>query len=138
MFPHRMGVKRFAQITLIVMALFTFLGIGDDAGRFKDLGHRLACACGCGQALLECSHAGCTYSGPMRGELMAAIDRGDNDNLVLQSFVQKYGTTVTAPTTLLRARLGLLFGAAIGFGIPFLVGYYLGRYVERKKLLSGF
>ena len=31
---------------------------------------------------------------------MAALDRGDNDDLVLQAFVQKYGTTViAAPTT---------------------------------------
>jgi cytochrome c-type biogenesis protein CcmH len=36
----------------------------------------------------------------MRNELVAAVDRGDNDDLVLQSFVQKYGTTViAAPTT---------------------------------------
>jgi cytochrome c-type biogenesis protein CcmH len=36
----------------------------------------------------------------MRGELTAGIERGDNDSLVLQSFVQKYGNTVlAAPTT---------------------------------------
>jgi cytochrome c-type biogenesis protein CcmH/NrfF len=36
----------------------------------------------------------------MRGELMAALDRGDTDDLLLQSFVQKYGTVViAAPTT---------------------------------------
>jgi cytochrome c-type biogenesis protein CcmH len=36
----------------------------------------------------------------MRDELSAALDRGDNDDLALQSFVQKYGTVViAAPTT---------------------------------------
>jgi cytochrome c-type biogenesis protein CcmH/NrfF len=36
----------------------------------------------------------------MRNELAAAIDRGDNDDLALQSFVQKYGpTVVAAPST---------------------------------------
>jgi cytochrome c-type biogenesis protein CcmH/NrfF len=30
---------------------------------------------------------------------MAGLDRGDNDDLVLQSFVQKYGTTVIAAPT---------------------------------------
>jgi cytochrome c-type biogenesis protein CcmH len=31
---------------------------------------------------------------------VAAVDKGDNDDLTLQSFVQKYGTTVmAAPTT---------------------------------------
>ena len=58
------------------------------------------CACGCNQVLLECNHVGCTYSDRMRNELTAAIERGDNDSLVLQSFVQKYGNTVlAAPTT---------------------------------------
>ena len=32
----------------------------------------------------------------MRDELMAGIERGDSDSLVLQSFVQKYGNTVLA------------------------------------------
>jgi cytochrome c-type biogenesis protein CcmH len=36
----------------------------------------------------------------MRGELMTALQRGDSDDLTLQAFVQKYGTTVlAAPTT---------------------------------------
>jgi cytochrome c-type biogenesis protein CcmH len=35
----------------------------------------------------------------MRAELVAAVDRGDNDDLTLQSFVQKYGTTVLAAPT---------------------------------------
>jgi cytochrome c-type biogenesis protein CcmH/NrfF len=36
----------------------------------------------------------------MRGELAASLDRGDNDELALQSFIQKYGTTVVAaPST---------------------------------------
>ncbi len=42
---------------------------------------------------------GCAYSSRMRDELVAAVERG-NDDLALQSFVQKYGTTViAAPTT---------------------------------------
>jgi cytochrome c-type biogenesis protein CcmH len=35
----------------------------------------------------------------MRAELVAAVDRGDNDDLTLQSFVQKYGPTVLAAPT---------------------------------------
>jgi cytochrome c-type biogenesis protein CcmH len=35
----------------------------------------------------------------MRDELAAAIARGDNDSLVLQSFVQKYGNVVLAAPT---------------------------------------
>jgi cytochrome c-type biogenesis protein CcmH/NrfF len=35
----------------------------------------------------------------MRGELIAAVDRGDSDDLTLQAFVQKYGPTVLAAPT---------------------------------------
>jgi cytochrome c-type biogenesis protein CcmH len=77
-----------------------FMGAGDSAARFNDLGHRLMCVCGCNQILLECNHVGCKYSDKMRGELMTAVERGDNDDLTLQTLVQEYGPTVmAAPTT---------------------------------------
>jgi len=91
--------NRLLQLTLVLVAIFTLLGAGDESARFKDLGHRLMCVCGCSQILLECNHVGCTYSDRMRGELMNALDNGDNDDLTLQSFVQKYGTTVLAAPT---------------------------------------
>jgi cytochrome c-type biogenesis protein CcmH/NrfF len=90
---------RIAQIALVAVLAMTFMGAGDDA-RFNKLGHQLMCMCGCNQVLLECNHVGCTYSDRMRNELAAAIDRGDSDSLVLQSFVQKYGnTSLAAPTS---------------------------------------
>jgi cytochrome c-type biogenesis protein CcmH/NrfF len=92
----RFIVKRTAQLLLLLVALFTLLGVGDDDPRFRTLGHHLMCVCGCGQVLLECNHVGCQYSDRMRVELAAAVDRGDNDDLTLQSFIQKYGTTVVA------------------------------------------
>jgi cytochrome c-type biogenesis protein CcmH/NrfF len=112
-------LKRIVQLSLLVLALFTFMGAGDDSGRFNDLGHKLMCACGCGQILLECNHVGCTYSDRMRGELAAAIDRGDSDDLSLQSFVQKYGPTVLAapPTTGFNRVAWVMPFAALVFGI---------------------
>jgi cytochrome c-type biogenesis protein CcmH/NrfF len=92
-------LRRAVQLGLVCLALFTFMGAGDEAARFNDLGHRLMCVCGCNQILLECNHVGCKYSDTMRGELMAAVERGDNDDLTLQTFVQKYGTTVMAAPT---------------------------------------
>ena len=92
--------SRILQVLVLVVAVFAFLGAGDKDARFKDLGHRMMCTCGCGQILLECNHVGCQYSDRMRVELAAALDRGDNDDLTLQSFIQKYGTTVVAaPST---------------------------------------
>jgi len=96
----RISLKRFGQVLLLIAGLALFLGAGDETTRFNDLGHKLMCACGCRQVLLECNHVGCKYSDGMRAELMAAIQRGDNDSLTLQNFVQKYGPTVlAAPTT---------------------------------------
>ena len=95
------AAKRMAALTALCIIVVLFLGAGDDAsGRFNDLGHKLMCRCGCNQVLLECNHVGCTYSDGMRAELMAGLQRGDSDDLVLQAFVQKYGPTVlAAPTT---------------------------------------
>jgi len=104
--------KCILQALAIVLSCFAFLGAGPSRSadtRFNDLGHKLMCKCGCNQILLECNHVGCSYSTQMRDELMAALTRGgseegsgtpDSDDLVLQSFVQKYGPTVlAAPTT---------------------------------------
>ncbi len=99
-FQRRCGLlKGLFQAALLVASVLVFLGAGDNTARFEDLGHRLMCACGCRQILLECNHVGCAYSEGMRAELVAAVDRGDNDDLTLQSFVQKYGPTVLAAPT---------------------------------------
>jgi cytochrome c-type biogenesis protein CcmH len=91
--------RRSLQTTLLCLAVFACLGASDEGARFTSLGHKLMCVCGCSQVLLECNHVGCTYSDRMRGELMAGIDRGENDDLALQDFVQKYGPTVLAAPT---------------------------------------
>ena len=98
-------------MTVLALAVALFMGAGDDS-RFDKLGHRMMCACGCGQILLECNHVGCQYSDKMRNELMAAITRGgrggsdgggtvsaESDDLILQGFVQNYGPTVIAAPT---------------------------------------
>jgi len=97
---RKLTFKRGLHIGLLCIAVFSFMGAGDQSARFSTLGHRMMCVCGCNQILLECNHVGCQYSDGMRAELMAALDRGDSDDLTLQAFVQKYCTTViAAPTT---------------------------------------
>jgi cytochrome c-type biogenesis protein CcmH len=90
--------RRGVQLSVVILAIFIFMGAGDDA-RFNKLGHSMMCTCGCGQVLLECNHVGCQSSDKMRNELIASLDRGDNDDLVLQGFVQNYGPTVIAAPT---------------------------------------
>ena len=88
---------RGVQALVLSAAIFVFAGAGPSTeARFHDLGHRMMCTCGCGQILLECNHVGCQSSDKMRNQLQAALDRGDNDDLVLQGFVQDYGPTVIA------------------------------------------
>jgi cytochrome c-type biogenesis protein CcmH/NrfF len=91
--------KRGTKLFLLTLAVFALLGAGDESARVNDLGHRMMCVCSCNQILLECNHVGCAYSDRMRSELVAAVDRGDNDDLTLQGFVQKYGPTVMAAPT---------------------------------------
>ena len=90
--------RRIAQLATLLLGVFLFAGADNDA-RFTDLGHRLVCVCGCNQILLECNHVGCQYSTRMRNELLAALDKGDNDDLTLQAMVQNYGPTVIAAPT---------------------------------------
>jgi cytochrome c-type biogenesis protein CcmH/NrfF len=87
--------KRIAQIAVLSLSVALLLGAESDA-RFRTLGHKLMCKCGCNQILLECNHVGCTMSDTMRTELAASLGRGENDSMVLQFFVQKYGPTVQA------------------------------------------
>ncbi len=107
---------------LLSLAIVVFVGAGDDA-HFKELGHRMMCVCGCNQILLECNHVGCRDSDRMRGELMAALERGDNDDLTLQGFVQKYGpTVVAAPINKGFNRVAWITPfVALGLGISFVV-----------------
>jgi cytochrome c-type biogenesis protein CcmH/NrfF len=93
------SLRRSLQAAALALAVVALMGASDDSPRFKDLGHRMMCACGCGQILLECNHVGCTYSDKMRNQLLAALDKGNNDDLVLQGFVQEYGPTVIAAPT---------------------------------------
>ncbi len=88
-------VRRSLQLITVSLAAILLMGAGDDA-RFNKLGHKMMCACGCRQILLECNHVGCSYSDRMRDELSTALTRGDSDDLVVQAFVQKYGPTVLA------------------------------------------
>lgn len=76
--------------------LVFLLASTDPTARFNELGHKMICQCGCNQVLLECNHYGCPVSPQMRAELQAGLDKGDNDDLILDGFVQKYGAIVLA------------------------------------------
>jgi len=128
--------RRGLQFSFIVLAVLGLMGAGDEPARFNDLGHKLMCACGCSQILLECNHVGCSYSDRMRAELMTSLDRGDNDDLALQGFVQKYGPTVlAAPTKAGFDRVAWIMPyAALLIGIG-LVSFIVRAWKKRPLLL---
>ena len=92
--------------------------------RYKDLGHRMICTCdrqaptgmgakGCRQALLECDHLDCPTSKRMRQELKGALQHGDTDDVILNSFVQKYGAGVLQVPRDMNNRLVWIFALGI-------------------------
>ena len=87
---------RALQLLVLALAIPFFAGASNDEARFNNIGHKMMCACGCSQPLLECNHVGCTYSDRMRNELMSAVQRGDNDDLILSTFVGNYGPAILA------------------------------------------
>jgi cytochrome c-type biogenesis protein CcmH/NrfF len=115
-------LRRSLHLMIVCAAVFLFLGVGDDA-RFNSIGHRMMCTCGCGQVLLECNHVGCQTSDKMRNQLLAALAKGDHDDLILQGFVQDYGPTViAAPTATGFNRVAWIMPfAALALGIAFVI-----------------
>ncbi len=111
---------------MVAVLALLFLGADSDA-RFNSMGHQLMCMCSCNQVLLECNHVGCTFSSRMRDELSAGIARGDNNSLILQSFVQKYGNVVlAAPTTTGFNRIAWIMPFAV-FGLAVFMTVWLVR-----------
>ena len=115
-----------AQVASIAVLALLLMGADTDA-RFNSMGHQLMCMCSCNQVLLECNHVGCTFSSRMRDELSAGIVRGDNNSLILQSFVQKYGNVVlAAPTTTGFNRIAWIMPFAV-FGLAVFMTVWLVR-----------
>lgn len=96
---------RFSQLALVVLLAIFAMGSADTAVRYNELGHKMMCACGCGQILIECNHLGCPDSDRMLGELRSAINHGDSDQAVLEAFQAKYGPTILAAPMLTRFNL---------------------------------
>jgi cytochrome c-type biogenesis protein CcmH len=95
-FNFTLRSRRALQLLVLALAIPFLAGAGNDEARFNKVGHEMMCACGCSQILLECNHVGCTYSDKMRNELAAAVQRGDNDDLILSTFVGNYGPAILA------------------------------------------
>jgi cytochrome c-type biogenesis protein CcmH len=86
---------------LLLIACAAPAARADNSDRAKNLSKKVMCMCGgCNDTAGTCNHTGGAFSGPcdtakaMQKEVADRVNRGDSDDLVLQSFVQEYGPTV--------------------------------------------
>jgi cytochrome c-type biogenesis protein CcmH/NrfF len=101
---ERNGPAMGAVAAVLLAVMFLALapaGRADDSPRAKALSKKVMCMCGgCNDTAGTCNHTGGAFSGPcdtakaMQKEVAQRVDRGDSDDLILQSFVQEYGPTV--------------------------------------------
>lgn len=90
-------MKRF---TLVLVFCFALAAVAEDEGRYRDLGAKIQCSCGCNQMLLQCNHVGCPSSAKMIQDLHTSLATYKNDEDVLNWFRSNYGmTVVVAPAT---------------------------------------
>lgn len=91
-----MATTRRALVLLLLAG--TLIGarvlVAQQESRAKSLSMRMMCVCGCKQILGVCNHVGCTYSHDMLKELDARVGRSESDDLIVQDFVQEYGSAV--------------------------------------------
>lgn len=70
--------------------------------RFRSIGSKLLCSCGCKQALLQCNHSRfslgpCETALNMRGKLLASLKSSASDDAIVQKFVSEFGVAVMGP-----------------------------------------
>jgi cytochrome c-type biogenesis protein CcmH/NrfF len=100
--PVNLAAKAVAAALFFVVSLaLAPVSRADDSARAKALSKKVMCMCGgCNDTAGTCNHTGGAFSGPcdtakaMQKEVSQRVDRGDSDDLILQSFVQEYGPTV--------------------------------------------
>jgi cytochrome c-type biogenesis protein CcmH/NrfF len=101
---ERFGLAMKAVVALCLAAIFVAAAPvlrAEDSPRAKALSKKVMCMCGgCNDTAGTCNHTGGAFSGPcdtakaMQKEVAERVNRGDSDDLILQSFVQEYGPTV--------------------------------------------
>ena len=91
---------------------------------------------GCRSALLECDHLDCPTSKRMRQELKAALQNGDTDDMVLNSFVQKYGASVLQVPREMSDRLVWIVALATLATICIIMLFVLRNQRSRAAMLT--
>jgi len=116
--------------------LLSGLLYGQSSERAKRLGGQLMCMCGCNQILTQCNHVGCTVSAAMLKSMDQRVAGDGSDDLILQSFVQEFGTKVLAqpPATGFNLLAWVIPGLAFALGLALVVAVI--RQWRRREVLA--
>jgi cytochrome c-type biogenesis protein CcmH/NrfF len=100
-FMMRLFSKRVLFAALTLVYALTPAAFAQQSTRAKEIGKRINCMCaGCGDSASLCNHPGAAFAGPCDTaknelkEIDERVARGDSDDLIIQSFIQEYGTEV--------------------------------------------
>jgi len=97
------AITAMAMLAIFAMTPLPIVPVGaqQPSGRAKQVGMKIKCMCrGCEMSAAGCSHPGGAFSGMcdtakgMLKEVDEHIAKGENDEQILQAFVQEYGTQV--------------------------------------------
>jgi cytochrome c-type biogenesis protein CcmH/NrfF len=92
--------------TACSMGLILFLGwtLGAQESRdisreYRETCDQLMCQCGCNEQLSVCAMQNCSSATPMRAEIRERLLKGESTDVIVASFVARYGKQVlSAPT----------------------------------------
>lgn len=97
----RDALRRILLATFALAYAATPAAFAQQTARAKEIGKRVNCMCaGCGDSAALCNHPGASFAGPCDvaknelKEINERVTRGDSDDLIIQSFIQEYGTQV--------------------------------------------
>lgn len=109
---------RTALVLALAVAAILLSGLlyAQNSDRAKRVGGQLMCMCNCNEILTQCNHVGCTMSAAMLKQLDQRVQTTSSDDLLLQSFVQEFGTKVLASPPAQGFNLLAWFIPGIAFG----------------------
>jgi cytochrome c-type biogenesis protein CcmH/NrfF len=125
---RRAGARARQCVLFALLLLGGSLALRGDTGwtpRALRIGRQIICTCGCTQGALVCNHVGCPVVTQMRAEIRQRAATSESDELVLQSFVQEYGTQVLANPTTHGFNLvaWIMPWIALGIGLGMVLGF---------------
>lgn len=83
----------------MLATLFAFVLIGATPVSFQEIEESLTCQCGCGLTVHSCNHLQCGSALPLREEIRAQMNEGNDKEAILAHFSTKYGEKILSSPT---------------------------------------